>query len=287
MGLAGGLHFGANRILKVSLCLGDTDGSILRMLCGSSRPAVGQFQPRSDGDSVYRAAVVAVRRDELFGHGGVRLGQRAAAAAGPDVGTRHSEPRYLLAGLPEARCCGIRGSLRTLHGGLWRGGKAQGSQGGRGTRRQSELVTRIYLLSKRFPADKLLTIVRSHWSIENALHWTLGVTLAEDLARNRKDHGPSNLAVLRRLALNIARAHPDTKTSLRRKLLRAGWDETSSSTSSAICDSPAYRGAASAPSKYRRARPCALTTDAYPCLLPRPCRRPRTPRCNFTATQPA
>src|SRR5262245_8869559 len=85
MGLAGGLHFGANRILKVSLCLGDTDGSILRMLCGSSRPAVGQFQPRSDGDSVYRAAVVAVRRDELFGHGGVRLGQRAAAAVGPDV----------------------------------------------------------------------------------------------------------------------------------------------------------------------------------------------------------
>jgi len=88
-----------------------------------------------------------------------------------------------------------------------------------------ELVTRIFLLSKRFPAEKLLTIVRSHWSIENALHWTLDVTLAEDLARNRKDHGPANLAVLRRLALNIARAHPDTKTSLRRKLLRAGWDE--------------------------------------------------------------
>lgn len=87
-------------------------------------------------------------------------------------------------------------------------------------------VTRIFLLSERFSAKKLLAIVRSHWTIENTLHWTLDVTLDEDLARNRKDHGPANLAVLRRLVLNIARAHPDTKTSLRRKLLRAGWDES-------------------------------------------------------------
>jgi predicted transposase YbfD/YdcC len=86
-------------------------------------------------------------------------------------------------------------------------------------------VTRIFLLSKRFPAQRLLDIVRAHWGIENTLHWTLDVTLAEDLARNRKDNGPANLAVLRRLALNIAKAHPDTKTSLRRKLLRAGWDD--------------------------------------------------------------
>ena len=86
-------------------------------------------------------------------------------------------------------------------------------------------VTRFFLLSRRFPAEKLIEIVRSHWSIENTLHWTLDVALDEDLARSRKDNAPGNLAVLRRLALNIARAHPDTKTSLRRKLLRAGWDD--------------------------------------------------------------
>lgn len=86
-------------------------------------------------------------------------------------------------------------------------------------------VVRIFLLSKRFPAQRLLEIVRAHWTIENTLHWSLDVTLDEDSARTRKDNGPANLAVLRRLALNIARAHPDTKTSLRRKLLRAGWDE--------------------------------------------------------------
>jgi len=84
---------------------------------------------------------------------------------------------------------------------------------------------RIFLLSKRWPPERLLDIVRDHWRIENTLHWTLDVTLDEDLARNRKDNAPANLAILRRLALNIANAHPDTKTSLRRKLLRAGWDE--------------------------------------------------------------
>jgi predicted transposase YbfD/YdcC len=87
-------------------------------------------------------------------------------------------------------------------------------------------VTRTFLLSKRYQPEELLHIVRTHWSIENQLHWPLDVTLDEDLARSRKDNGPANLAVLRRLALNIARAHPDTKTSLRRKLLRAGWDES-------------------------------------------------------------
>jgi predicted transposase YbfD/YdcC len=84
---------------------------------------------------------------------------------------------------------------------------------------------RTFLLSQRFPPQRLIDIARDHWGIENRLHWTLDVTLDEDLARNRKDNAPANLAILRRLALNIANAHPDTKTSMRRKLLRAGWDE--------------------------------------------------------------
>lgn len=86
-------------------------------------------------------------------------------------------------------------------------------------------VVRTFLLSRLYPPQRLLDIVRTHWTIENTLHWTLDVALDEDLARNRKDNAPANLAVLRRLALNVARAHPDTKTSLRRKLLRAGWDQ--------------------------------------------------------------
>ena len=86
-------------------------------------------------------------------------------------------------------------------------------------------VERYFLLSRCYKPDELLRIVRTHWTIENGLHWPLDVVLDEDLARNRKDYGPENLAVLRRMVLNVARAHPDTKTSLRLKLMRAGWDE--------------------------------------------------------------
>jgi len=87
-------------------------------------------------------------------------------------------------------------------------------------------VTRHFLLSKTWSAERFLHGARDHWDIENGLHWTLDVSLDEDRARSRKDYAPENLAVLRRMALNIARTHPDTKTSLRRKLLRAGWDDS-------------------------------------------------------------
>jgi predicted transposase YbfD/YdcC len=92
----------------------------------------------------------------------------------------------------------------------------------RGTEKPLE---RYFLMSQPYTPEQVLSIVRSHWGIENALHWTLDVVLDEDLARNRKDYAPQNLAILRRLALNIARAHPDTKTSMRLKLKRAGWNE--------------------------------------------------------------
>jgi predicted transposase YbfD/YdcC len=91
-------------------------------------------------------------------------------------------------------------------------------------RGKDKTVERYYLLSRPYEPAELLTIVREHWGIENRLHWTLDVLLDEDRARNRKDNAPANLAILRRLALNIARAHPD-KTSMRGKLKRAGWDE--------------------------------------------------------------
>jgi predicted transposase YbfD/YdcC len=93
-------------------------------------------------------------------------------------------------------------------------------------RGRDKTVQRYFLLTQRYTPKELLHIVRQHWGIENVLHWTLDVVLDEDQMRSRKDHAPANLAVLRRLALNIARAHPDTKTSLRGKLKRAAWDDS-------------------------------------------------------------
>lgn len=83
---------------------------------------------------------------------------------------------------------------------------------------------RYFLLSKHISAGRLLHVVRSHWSIENRMHWLLDVLFDEDASRARKDHGPENLAVLRRLALNIIRSHP-APISMRQKVKRAGWDD--------------------------------------------------------------
>jgi predicted transposase YbfD/YdcC len=96
----------------------------------------------------------------------------------------------------------------------------------RSKRGKEKTVDRYYLLSRHLLPAQLLSAVREHWGIENRLHWTLDVVLDEDLARSRKDNAPANLAILRRLALNIARAHPEQKISMRAKLKRAGWDES-------------------------------------------------------------
>ena len=85
-------------------------------------------------------------------------------------------------------------------------------------------VARYYLLSKYMPAKRLLQTARAHWGIENRLHWVLDVVLNEDRGRARKDNAPENLAVLRRLAINIIRAHP-ARISMRQKVKRAGWDD--------------------------------------------------------------
>jgi predicted transposase YbfD/YdcC len=85
-------------------------------------------------------------------------------------------------------------------------------------------ITRFFVLSSLVSASQMIAIARRHWGIENQLHWVLDVALAEDAARTRKDHGPQNLAILRKIALNLLTTHPD-KASIRRKIKKAGWDD--------------------------------------------------------------
>lgn len=83
---------------------------------------------------------------------------------------------------------------------------------------------RFYVASAALSAEAFAQAVRAHWAIENSLHWVLDVTFDEDRARNRKDHGPENLAILRKLALNLLQsARPDL--SVRRKRKRCGWSD--------------------------------------------------------------
>src|SRR6266851_5678269 len=71
-------------------------------------------------------------------------------------------------------------------------------------------------------AQRTLEVTRMHWSVENQLHWRLDVVFNEDDARTRKNYGPENLAVLRRIALDILRAHPDNR-SVGRKMNLSAW----------------------------------------------------------------
>jgi predicted transposase YbfD/YdcC len=84
--------------------------------------------------------------------------------------------------------------------------------------------TRYFALSRLLAPADVLRVVRAHWTIENGQHWTLDVVMDEDRARARADNAAENIALLRRLALNILRADPD-KTSLRGKIKKAGWHD--------------------------------------------------------------
>lgn len=84
--------------------------------------------------------------------------------------------------------------------------------------------TAYYLLSTALLPDRFNEVVRSHWEIENRLHWRLDVVMNEDQDRTRLGSGPENLAVLRHMALNVMQKDP-AKGSLRGKFKRAGWDD--------------------------------------------------------------
>ena len=86
-----------------------------------------------------------------------------------------------------------------------------------------EREVRHYLCSAKLDADTFARAVRSHWDIENRLHWVLDVVFRDDLARLRTGHGPANMAVVKHMALNLlAQARPTTSLKNRRK--QAGWN---------------------------------------------------------------
>lgn len=82
---------------------------------------------------------------------------------------------------------------------------------------------RFFLSSLKPEFSDFPVAIRSHWGIENQLHWCLDVVFAEDDSRIRKDHAPRNMSLLKRLALNLLRQH-GSKDSLKMKRYRAGLD---------------------------------------------------------------
>ena len=93
------------------------------------------------------------------------------------------------------------------------------------TREIGEKVTtsrRLYISSLEANAESLLQAVRSHWSVENCLHWCLDVAFADDQMRLREGYAANNLGVLKRVALNLIRQGPVSgKASIKSKRLLA------------------------------------------------------------------
>jgi predicted transposase YbfD/YdcC len=73
-------------------------------------------------------------------------------------------------------------------------------------------AVRFYVSSRPLTPQALTEAVRSHWAIENSLHWVLDVTFGEDKARSRTGHGPANMATMRHFAFNILRTVNDKKS---------------------------------------------------------------------------
>jgi predicted transposase YbfD/YdcC len=74
-------------------------------------------------------------------------------------------------------------------------------------------------------AKRVLGTARSHWGIENQLHWVLDIAFDEDRCRVRKDHGPENFAVLRHIALNLLKQEKTCKRGTQGKRLLAAWNQ--------------------------------------------------------------
>lgn len=83
---------------------------------------------------------------------------------------------------------------------------------------------RYYIASGQENAQKYGFQIRSHWSVENKVHWQLDVSYGEDKSKVRKDNGPENLSVLKRCTMNLLKADTETKAGIKNKRAKAGWN---------------------------------------------------------------
>ena len=87
-----------------------------------------------------------------------------------------------------------------------------------------DVQTRYFISSLPAEAKTILKVKRSHWKIENQLHWVLDIAFREDESRVRQDHAAENLAVLRHMALNLLKNEKSAKGGIHAKRLQAGWN---------------------------------------------------------------
>ena len=85
-------------------------------------------------------------------------------------------------------------------------------------------IEQRYFITSLEEVESFRRAVRSHWGIENELHWRLDVTFREDESRIRRGNAPHNMGVIRHAALNLLKREP-TKISIRKKRIRAALND--------------------------------------------------------------
>jgi predicted transposase YbfD/YdcC len=89
---------------------------------------------------------------------------------------------------------------------------------------EKQAEVRYYISSLSADAASFNRYVRSHWGIENSLHWTLDVVFHEDQSQKRAGHAAENFALITRIALNLLKADNQSRLSMKNKRHKAAWD---------------------------------------------------------------
>ena len=88
----------------------------------------------------------------------------------------------------------------------------------------TETATRYYISSLKADVEDFQRAIRSHWGIENKLHWTLDVAFSEDDSRKRIGNSAQNFSLINKIALNLLKNEKTAKQGVKGKRLKAGWD---------------------------------------------------------------
>jgi len=111
----------------------------------------------------------------------------------------------------------------------WRGLKTiikiESTREFKNSKKPTEKATRFYISSLQAEAEDFMKAIRSHWSIENKLHWMLDVAFGEDASRKRKGNAAQNFSTLNKIALNLLKNEKTLKIGVKGRRLKAGWDD--------------------------------------------------------------
>ena len=130
----------------------------------------------------------------------------------------------------ETRTCSVINDFQFIeHNNQWKNLKTiikiESTREFKNSDKSIEKATRYYISSLQNDANEFQKKIRSHWAIENKLHWTLDVAFSEDASRKRAGNAAQNYSILLKIALNLLKNEASKKLSMKSKRLEAGWNE--------------------------------------------------------------